>query len=103
GEYVDGLDAGSWFSSAFTGQPVPTLVEVLDLMRGRAPTLLLEIKGPETYDELVRIIDQIRERDQLDQVLLQSFDEQVLRDVRKIEPELRLGLLRSTVDPDPVA
>nr|WP_246211658.1 glycerophosphodiester phosphodiesterase family protein [Phytoactinopolyspora alkaliphila] len=102
-EYVSGLDAGSWFSSAFEGQPVPTFADVLDLMRGRAPTLLLEIKGPETYDELVTIIDVIRERDQLDQVILQSFDEQVLRDSRDIEPELRLALLRSTLDADPVA
>ncbi|WP_207782066.1 glycerophosphodiester phosphodiesterase family protein [Phytoactinopolyspora limicola] len=101
-EYVAGLDAGSWFSSAFAGQKVPTLADVLDLMQGRAPVLLLEIKGPETYDELTTTIDVIRERDQLDQVILQSFDEQVLRDVRQIEPDLRIALLRSTIDPDPV-
>nr|WP_246221314.1 glycerophosphodiester phosphodiesterase family protein [Phytoactinopolyspora mesophila] len=102
-DYVSGLDAGSWFSAAFAGQPVPTLADVLDLMKGRAPELLLEIKGPETYDEMVTTIDVIRERDQLDQVILQSFDEQVLRDAREIEPDLRLALLRSTIDSDPAA
>jgi glycerophosphoryl diester phosphodiesterase len=102
-DYVAGLDAGSWFSSAFAGQSVPTLGDVLDLMKGRAPELLLEIKGPETYDEMLTTIDVIRDRDQLDQVILQSFDEQVLRDAREIEPELRLALLRSTIDTDPVA
>lgn len=103
GDYVAGLDAGSWFSSAYAGQPVPILGQVLDLMHGRAPTLLLEIKGPETRDELTAIVDTVRDRDQLDQVVLQSFDEQVLRDAREIEPDLRLGLLRSALDVDPVA
>jgi hypothetical protein len=72
-------------------------------MMGRAPTLLVEIKGPETPAELETTIDVIRERDMIDQVLVQSFDVQALRDVRQIEPNLRIALLRSTVDPDPVS
>ncbi|SDU60058.1 glycerophosphodiester phosphodiesterase [Jiangella alkaliphila] len=102
-DYIDGLDAGSWFSTAFTGQPVPTLLDVLELMKGRAPVLLLEVKGPETYAELELIVGQLREEGLIEQTLLQSFDVQVLRDVRAIEPELRLGLLRSSLDADPVA
>lgn len=40
------LDAGSWFSSEFKGEPVPLLREVLELDRG--PTgLMLEVKPPE--------------------------------------------------------
>lgn len=102
-DYIEGLDAGSWFSTAFTGQPVPTLLDVLALMKGRAPVLLLEVKGPETHAELEVIVGQLREQGLIEQTLLQSFDVQVLRDVRAIEPELRLGLLRSSLDADPVA
>ncbi|WP_198664260.1 glycerophosphodiester phosphodiesterase [Jiangella endophytica] len=102
-DYIDGLDAGSWFSSAFLGQPVPTLLDVLELMKGRAPVLLLEVKGPETYAELEVVVGQLREQGLIEQTILQSFDVQVLRDVRAIEPELRLGLLRSSLDADPVA
>lgn len=101
--YIDGLDAGSWFSGAFIGQPVPTLQDVLDLMKGRAPVLLLEVKGPETRAELEVIVGQLRTERLIEQTLLQSFDVDVLRDVRAIEPDLRLGLLRSSLDADPVA
>ena len=43
------LDAGRWFAPEFAGERVPSLDEVLDLMRDRAP-VLLEIKhGPVFY------------------------------------------------------
>lgn len=102
-EYVATLDAGMWFSPAFAGQPVPLLADILPMMRGRAPMLLLEVKGPETAAELTTTVDLLREHGLVEQTILQSFDEQVLRDVARIEPELRLGLLRSTLDADPVA
>ncbi|TDC46898.1 glycerophosphodiester phosphodiesterase [Jiangella ureilytica] len=102
-DYIEGLDAGTWFSTAFSGQPVPTLLDVLALVKGRAPVLLLEVKGPETRAELEVIVGQLRDEGLIEQTLLQSFDVNVLRDVRAIEPELRLGLLRSSIDADPVA
>lgn len=42
-------DAGAWFSSAFAGEQVPTLVEVLDLVTtwpGGGRHVLIELKGP---------------------------------------------------------
>ncbi|WP_020422167.1 glycerophosphodiester phosphodiesterase family protein [Amycolatopsis sp. ATCC 39116] len=100
---VTALDAGSWFSPAFAGQKVPTLGQVLDLVRTGGSTLLLEIKGPETRAETTRILDEVRSRGMARQVLVQSFDEQVLRDARAVAPEIPLGLLRGAVDADPVA
>ena len=100
---LDTLEAGSWFSPAFDGQPLPRFSAALDeLVRGSSD-LLLEIKGPETRAELERIIGMLRERGLIGRVLLQSFDEQVLRDSYAIEPSLRLGLLRGALDADPVA
>jgi glycerophosphoryl diester phosphodiesterase len=100
---LDGLDAGSWFSPALAGQPLPRFSAALDEFQRSAADLLLEIKGPETRAELERIVGLIRERGLIGRVLVQSFDEQALRDVYAIEPKLRLGLLRSTLDADPVA
>jgi glycerophosphoryl diester phosphodiesterase len=100
---LDALDAGSWFAPAFAGQPLPRMDPVLaEVQRGTAD-LLLEIKGPETRAELERIIAGLRGRGLIGRTILQSFDVQVLRDVRTIAPDLRLGLLRSTLDADPVA
>ena len=101
--YLDGLEAGSWFTPAFREQPLPRFDPMLEeILRGPAD-LLLEIKGPETRAELERIIARVRAYGLINRTLLQSFDEQVLRDARAIAPDLRLGLLRSTVDPDPLA
>jgi len=100
---LDGLDAGSWFSPAFAGQPLPRFSAALDEFERGSADLLLEIKGPETRLELERIIGMVRERGLIGRVLLQSFDEQVLRDSYAIEPSLRLGLLRGALDADPVA
>jgi glycerophosphoryl diester phosphodiesterase len=101
--YLDGLEAGSWFSPAFTGQPLPRFDAMLDEFLRGPSELLLEIKGPETPAELERIIGMVRARGMIGRTLLQSFDVQVLRDARAIAPDLRLGLLRSTLDPDPLA
>jgi glycerophosphoryl diester phosphodiesterase len=101
--YLDGLDAGSWLTPAFTGQPLPRFDPMLEeYLRGPAD-LLLEIKGPETREELERIIAAVRAHGMLGRTLLQSFDEQVLRDARAIDPDVRLGLLRGALDADPLA
>nr|WP_269204656.1 glycerophosphodiester phosphodiesterase family protein [Motilibacter deserti] len=98
------LEAGSWFSAAaYPGQKVPALTDVLDQVRGRASKLLLEVKGPETQAEVDRVVAAIKSRGQTSEVLLQSFDVNVLRHARAADPELRLGLLRSALDADPVA
>ena len=100
---LDTLEAGEWFSPVHRGEPLPRFTAALDEVERMAADLLLEIKGPETRAELETIIGMIRERGLVGRVLLQSFDEQVLRDAYAIEPALGLGLLRGTVDADPVA
>ncbi|PRX49267.1 glycerophosphoryl diester phosphodiesterase [Prauserella shujinwangii] len=102
-DHVTGLDAGSWFSPAFAGQRVPTLGAVLDLVKDSGSTLLLEVKGPETRAETGGIVAEVLERGMAEQVLLQSFDEQVLRHARELAPEIPRGLLRSALDANPVA
>lgn len=39
------LDAGSWFGARYAGEPIPTLSDVLRVMKG-TPGLLLEVKRP---------------------------------------------------------
>lgn len=102
-EYVTGLDAGSWFSPAYAGQRVPTLGQVLDLVRNTGSTLLLEVKAPRTSAQTEAIVSEVLRRGMAEQVLLQSFDVRVLRDTRELAPRIRLGLLRGGLDADPVA
>ena len=100
---LDVLHAGEWFSPAYRAEPLPRLSAALDVVERMTAGLLLEIKGPETRAALETIIGRVRARGLLGRVLLQSFDEQVLERAYAVEPSLRLGVLRDTLDPDPVA
>ncbi|MBD8078631.1 glycerophosphodiester phosphodiesterase family protein [Cellulosimicrobium arenosum] len=101
--YLTGLDAGSWFSPAFAAEPLPTFADMLDLMDTGASTMLLEIKGPETSAEVERVVDMIVDAGLEDRVVLQSFDVDALRAAREHAPQIPRGLLRGTLDADPVA
>jgi glycerophosphoryl diester phosphodiesterase len=101
--YLDGLDAGSWFSPSFTGQPLPSLDALLDEVKRGGAKLLLEVKGPETEAEVARIVAAVRAKGLAGRTLMQSFDENVVKASIKADPEIPVALLRSTLDADPVA
>ena len=88
------LDAGGYFSPAFAGVRIPTLLEVLDLVGDRC-RLNIEIKAYEHDggDEADALVDLIRERDLYDQVILSSFNPVSLIKVRLMDPAIALGLL----------
>ncbi|MFB6842039.1 glycerophosphodiester phosphodiesterase [Streptomyces sp. NPDC056361] len=100
---LDALDAGSWFAPAYAGARVPTLAAQLADLRERGGNLLLEIKGAHTRAEVARIVRDIREQDMGDRVFVQSFDIPSLTYAHELAPDLPLGLLRVTLDADPVA
>lgn len=102
-DYIAGLEAGSWFAPAYSGAKVPTLAEFLDQTDAEGTGLLLEVKGPETREEVQRTIDLVRDRGMFNQTILQSFDTNVLQYAREYAPTLRLGLLRGALDADVVA
>ncbi|ABP55392.1 glycerophosphodiester phosphodiesterase family protein [Salinispora tropica] len=97
------LDAGSWFAPQYAGTTLPTLVEQLADLRTRGGNLLLEIKGAHTREEVATIVRVIREQRMSQRVFVQSFDVAALRYTRELAPELPIGLLRGSLDADPVA
>ncbi|GAB1693824.1 glycerophosphodiester phosphodiesterase [Krasilnikovia sp. M28-CT-15] len=102
------LDAGSWFSPAYAGTPVPTLAQALDLLRphaaetGGGVELLLEIKPPASLDQVRAILDLVAERGLLARTVVQSFDKEVVRRAGEAAPDVRRGLLREPFDADQV-
>lgn len=100
---ITNLPNGTRFSPAFSGQRVPTLAELLDTVKAERTQLLLEIKGPETSDEVRTIVELIRAKRMTGDVVVQSFDENVLRHARTHAPEIKRGLLRGSLDADPMA
>ncbi|MFC8762069.1 glycerophosphodiester phosphodiesterase [Streptomyces sp. NPDC057193] len=100
---LDALDAGSWFAPAYAGTRVPTLAAQLADLRARGGKLLLEIKGRHSRAEVARIVQDVRDQGMTDRVFVQSFDIASLKHTRELAPELPVGLLRGTLDADPVA
>ncbi|WP_076469651.1 glycerophosphodiester phosphodiesterase [Micromonospora avicenniae] len=100
---IKALDAGSWFGPQYVGERVPTLAEQLADLRTRGGNLLLEIKGKHTKDEVATIIQVIRDEQMMGRVFVQSFEVDALKYTYELAPELPLGLLRSSLDADPVA
>lgn len=88
------LDAGAWFGSAYAGEPVLSLDDVLDLTRGRVD-LNVEIKSPQadwvgTADVLA---DLLRRHRRLGSTIVSCFDPGALHCLRAREPRARLGVL----------
>lgn len=97
---IDTLDAGSWFSSAYAASPVPLLDEVLDLMSGRGTTLLLEIKPGADTDDVRTQLDAVLARNMQNQVIVQSFDANVVRDARTLAPDIPRAWLTGALPED---
>lgn len=83
---VKKLDAGSWFDSAYQHERVPTLEEVLQLVKGKKK-LLIEIKKGDNYyegieDNILALIQQYKAGNWC---VIQSFYDPVLEKIWKNE------------------
>ena len=84
------LDAGGWFDKKFSGQRVPTLSEVLQLVNGRVK-VLIELKWPANglYTGLVeKTVKVIREHHAESWVILQSFETSYLEEAARKAPDI---------------
>lgn len=106
-------DAGAWFGPAFRGERVPTLQEVIGLVRAEAPPrfrLNLEVKFAEgregqPADLEERILAILAEADFCSRVTVQSFHHPSPEKLKRLEPRIVTGLLVGERRPvaDPVA
>ncbi|MGC9468468.1 MAG: glycerophosphodiester phosphodiesterase [Anaerolineae bacterium] len=81
-EEVKQFDAGQ-------GERIPTLEEVIDLVRGRAQ-LYIELKGQHTPEPVVEILHRM---DFADQVIVGSFDPWLPQKVKFLDPAVRTSVL----------
>ena len=90
-EYLQSLDAGSWFSAQYAGERIPTLEGVLGHYRGR---LYLHIELKARAEGLVTATaDLVRAHGMADSVIMTSFDKAHLVESRAYAPELPAGWL----------
>lgn len=94
------LDAGLWWGKEYRGEHIPTLVEVLELIRGRIAVHIELKKGAPFYPTIEdRLIDLIEQRKAHPWVTVSSFDEKALEALRHRDPKLNLGLLTRLKEP----
>ncbi len=91
------LDAGAWFDSNFSGERIPLLIEVLDLVKGKA-YLSIEIKARKPDDrlkgnlaKLARVID---EYGLTEYVVFASFNYMALKIIKEIYPAVHLAAIK---------
>jgi glycerophosphoryl diester phosphodiesterase len=91
------LDAGKWFHMKFSGQRIPSLQEVISEFHGKLK-LLIEIKNPNLYPNIAEVLANELKKNNLhnlenNEVIVQSFDFELLQRFNKFVPNVPLGLL----------
>lgn len=84
------LDAGAWFDLRFAGTRLPTLEESLDAIQKGSVTLVERKAG-----EAATCVQLLEKKKLLDQVVVQSFDWDYVRECRRLAPGLVLAALGS--------
>ena len=94
-EEISTLDAGSWFSSDFAGEKVPTLEEVLELVQGKI-NLNIEIKTNNTrYEIAQQVVDLLDKYNMTSRTVITSFDYKSLQAIKSFNSEIQVGYILS--------
>lgn len=92
-------DFGGWFSHEFKNERIPTLEETLVLLKGTGTLLNIEIKKNMYNNKGIEKImtDLIHKHDFTDQVIVSSFNHHSLAQVKRLEGNIRTGILYSEI------
>ena len=98
------LDAGSWHSAAYAGEPLPTLSHIAAFVRNHDCAINLEIKpilGAEAHTgEVVATLAAALWQGACVQPLISSFSEVALAAAQKAQPQLLRALLVDNIPAD---
>lgn len=98
------LDAGSHFDTAFTGEKIPTLQEVFDLV-GKKIFINIEITNyTSIFDNLPNKVAELVKKNKLQQwVFFSSFNPIALWKIKHLLPEIPIGFLAEAGKPGKLA
>lgn len=89
------LDAGSHFSNEFSNAKIPTLEEVLNLIKDKETFLNIELKNaPILYPQLEeRVIKMLNEYNMTNRSIISSFNHYSLSKCKSIDSNIQTGIL----------
>lgn len=95
------LDAGSWFSEAFSGVKIPTLDETFEAV-GQQVFVNVEIKSNDVFSDGVEqaVANVISNHNMQSRVIVSSFNPLAVRRFAKIMPDVPLAYLSAPETPD---
>lgn len=88
------LDAGLWFSPEFKGERLPSLREVLELLKEHNVLLNVETKAALGYEQLnEKLASLLDEYAMWEKTIISSFNHYALVHIKTIRPQARTGIL----------
>ena len=94
-EQIKKLDVGSWFSSEYQGEQIPTLEEVMEYAKGKI-NLNIEIKNLGNSSGLPeKVIELVEKHEMQEQCVITSTNRFYLKRVKAVNPEIRTGYIIS--------
>ena len=91
------IDVGSWFDPQFGDQRVPTLAQVLELIKAADSRLVIELKYYGHDQQLEqRVVEAVEAADMADKVAIMSLKLAGVRKLKAMRPEWTGGLLAAT-------
>lgn len=98
---IQRLDAGSWFSSDYAGEPVPTMAQMVEQLRGSRAGILMEIKSPSLYPGIEQDVAEVfaaypgyvESAVAAERLVVQSFDWESMARYHDVQPSVPVGLL----------
>jgi glycerophosphoryl diester phosphodiesterase len=73
-----------------SNESIPMLDEALDFIDEKVDKILLEIKEVNTEDKIIKIV---KDKKLIDRVIIISFYENAIKNVKKIDPDIKTGLI----------
>lgn len=86
-DYIDQLDAGSWFSEEYIGEKVPRLKEYLQWIKGKAK-VYLDVKAA----DLKEVLALIEELEMQDETFFWFWNPLMVKEFRRLAPDLNLKM-----------
>ncbi|HIW62103.1 MAG TPA: lamin tail domain-containing protein [Candidatus Stackebrandtia excrementipullorum] len=103
------LDAGSWFDQRFAGEEVLSLADVMDYVHPHDIGVFVELKNPPDNPGLEQAVSDVMDADPRwaemvadDRITFTSFDQDSLKRAGRLQPDVPLTWVSSTVPADDV-
>ncbi|MGD2294907.1 MAG: glycerophosphodiester phosphodiesterase family protein [Candidatus Aminicenantes bacterium] len=87
------FEVGSWFGQDFNGEPIPTLKQAINAVKGKM-WLNIEIKVSREEPELVpKVVDIIHRLGIRKKCMVTSFDRATVEKIKDIDPKIKTGFI----------